>query len=114
MAEPTPRPWKVGPANEVVIRIEPTDQDGPYIAMVRFSDNPRATRDIADANAEFIVEAVNGHDDLTKIRDLAVQFIKDWYASRGGIQVEPVVPLQERCEKFWQDIDDIVGLEWKT
>lgn len=50
---------------------------------------------------------------LCAIRDLATKFIKDWYYSRG-LDVRAMPPLEERCEKLWEDIDNILGLEWKT
>ncbi len=63
-----------------------------------------------EARMEKIEAAV---PDLCTIRDLAVEFIKDWYYSQG-IQVQPLPSVEERCEKLWEEIDNIVGLEWKT
>ncbi len=62
-AKHTPTPWRVGAIiQEGAIRIEA--EDGPYVAAVRFSQNRKLGKTLALGNAQFIVRAVNCHDEL--------------------------------------------------
>lgn len=59
----TPTPYRVGTILDLgYIRIE--SEDGPHIAIVRFSDNPALNRERGLANAEFYCRACNAHDAL--------------------------------------------------
>lgn len=53
----TPAPWIISEENGMIIGIWPSDKSGPYVAAVRYSDNPKATLEIAKANAKLIAAA---------------------------------------------------------
>jgi hypothetical protein len=69
----TPTPWRASRARK-------SSNFGAYVAFVQTSDPPSVLakvsggptddREVAEANAAFIVRAVNAHDDLVKALEL--------------------------------------------
>jgi hypothetical protein len=78
--KPTPTPWEVGSGDDYYIRADAypsefigkfkSDDNGPYVAYI--GNRPA---DFGEANAAFIVKAVNSHDALVK----ALQEVLHWY-----------------------------------
>ncbi len=64
-AKRTPGPWLVTGENlQGRFFVICDNSAAPPLLLVRYSDNPLATRDKAEANAAFIVHACNLHDEL--------------------------------------------------
>jgi hypothetical protein len=82
----TPTPWRASKARK-------SSNFGAYVAFVqtvdpasvlaKVSGGPTDDREVAEANAAFIVRAVNAHDDLVKAlrRALADELGDNWQAA---------------------------------
>ncbi len=88
--EHTPTPWRVE-LKRSPLRIEPTDQKFPPIANVLHQDTPEET----NANAAFIVRAVNAYEELLQIS----HYVKDLVRLHKEGKSYPVEFLGKEAEK---------------
>jgi len=98
----TPTPWKSiredyrGNADKLVIH----SSDDHRIAVVdvtKWEDDERGFTEIEEANAAFIVRAVNCHEDLL----IAMKKIKEWYAptaNGGWADHQDAITYQLACQ----------------
>lgn len=84
----TPTPWKFSQTHAHTLTIRHADGGGEYVAEIRVGDTPELLL-TDEANARFIVRAVNAHDDLLEaLRDLI-----EWQA----VEHEDGCPEDDTC-----------------
>jgi hypothetical protein len=83
----TPTPWKLALTDDTIIR----GPDGSYIAAVTGDYNSESDWPCMEANAAFIVRAVNAHDDLVT----ALKSILRLQDENDGADFETVFLLAE-------------------